>query len=107
MRHVSRVCGLLAAGVLFLAAQSGPEKVPLRRQISLDTGWRFVRQATPGSAVEWPYRDAWKPGYDASSWTRVFLPHSWDEVAQNPWVRAYFDAARTSPPGRDVAREAR
>jgi len=27
--------------------------------------------------------------------------------AQNPWVRAYFDAARTSPPGRDVAREAR
>jgi len=61
----------------------GPDK---REKINLNEGWRFERQVNPGSAVEWPFKEAWKPGFDDSSWSQVFLPHSWDQVAHNPWV---------------------
>ncbi|MEW5975822.1 MAG: glycoside hydrolase family 2 TIM barrel-domain containing protein [Acidobacteriota bacterium] len=59
---------------------------PLREQISLNSDWRFQRQVTPGSAVEWQFRGAWSPDYDDSQWSRIFLPHSWDQRAHNPWV---------------------
>jgi len=65
-----------------LAAESG-----LRREtLSLNDGWRFERQANPGSAVEWQFQDAWKLTYDDSQWSKVFLPHSWDQTAHTPWV---------------------
>lgn len=53
---------------------------------SLNEGWRFQRQANPGSGIEWQFRDAWLPGYDDSQWSHVFLPHSWDQTAHSPWV---------------------
>lgn len=59
---------------------------PLRQNVNLNENWRFHRQVSPGSAIEWPFRDAWKPVYDDSQWSKVFLPHSWDQVAHNPWV---------------------
>jgi beta-galactosidase len=70
------------------ADKAGATTSPLRCQVSLNQDWRFQRQITPGSAVEWQYRDAWKPEYDDSQWSRVFLPHSWDQTAHAPWVRA-------------------
>jgi beta-galactosidase len=58
----------------------------LRETLCLNEGWRFQRQIAPGSATEWQFQDAWKAGYDDSRWSKVFLPHSWDQVAHNPWV---------------------
>ncbi len=73
---------------IFLLSQvllaTGPGS--LRQTISLNKGWSFQRQVNPGSEVEWQFRDAWEPSYDDSRWSKVFLPHSWDEMAHNPWV---------------------
>ena len=73
---------LLAAVVLLIPAGAAP----LRQRLGLDSGWRFERQVAPDPAIEWPFRDAWTPAYDDSKWSRVFLPHSWDQSAHNPWV---------------------
>ena len=72
--------GLIPAVRIAAAVPAG------RREISLDRGWRFQRQVNAGSAIEWQFRDAWKPGYDDSAWSKVFLPHSWDQTAHGPWV---------------------
>ena len=71
--------GCLGSGVA--SAATGP-----RETVSLKTGWRFQRQATPGSGIEWDFRDAWKSDFDDSHWSRVFIPHSWDQTAHSPWV---------------------
>ena len=75
---------LVCAAVAF--SQPAATSKSLREQISLNEDWRFQRQVAPGSAVEWPFRDAWKPAFDDSGWSRVFLPHSWDQTAHNAWV---------------------
>ncbi|MGE5646990.1 MAG: glycoside hydrolase family 2 protein [Acidobacteriota bacterium] len=69
-----------------LAASAAPAAQTPRFTASLNEGWRFQRQANPGSAIEWQFRDAAKPGFDDSEWSRVFLPHSWDQSAHAPWV---------------------
>ena len=74
--------GFLGLGVA--SAATGP-----RETISLNTGWRFQRQTAPGSGVEWEFRDAWKPDFDDSHWSSVFIPHSWDQSAHSPWVARY------------------
>ncbi len=77
----------------------------------MNEGWRFQRQVNPGSEVEWQFRDASKPGYDDSQWSKVFLPHSWDQMAHNPWVttnhwrgigwyRKEFEVPAVAPGGR-------
>ncbi len=71
----------MVLAVALLGAGSSP-----RQTLSLNEGWRFQGQITPGSAIEWQFRDAWKPAFDDSGWSRVFLPHSWDQVTHNPWV---------------------
>ena len=71
-----------------LAGASLGAVIPPRQTLSLNEGWRFQKQINPGSAIEWQFRDAWKPTYDGSGWSRIFLPHSWDQVARNPWVTA-------------------
>jgi beta-galactosidase len=86
-KHISAPLPTLALAVAALcqpAATSGS----LRQRINLNEDWRFQRQVAPGSAVEWPFRDAWTSGFDDSGWSRVFLPHSWDQTAHNPWVAA-------------------
>ena len=71
--------------VLLLSAAASHAQA-LRQRISLNEDWRFQRQVAPGPAIEWQFRDAWKPDYDASEWSNVFLPHSWDQTAHNAWV---------------------
>ena len=68
------------------AAVWGAQTLPFRQPVSLNEEWRFQRQVAPGSAIEWQFQDAWKPGYDDSEWSAVFLPHSWDQTAGHPWV---------------------
>lgn len=75
---------IVAAGATWAAQVPKPSAV--RRTTSLNEGWRFQRQANPGSAIEWQFRDAWTPGFDDSQWSHVFLPHSWDQTAHTPWV---------------------
>ena len=58
----------------------------VRQKVCLNEDWRFERQVNPGSAVEWQFRNAWKPEFDDSGWSKVFLPHSWDQTAHMPWV---------------------
>jgi beta-galactosidase len=68
------------------AANSAATATALRQTLSLNTGWRFARQDNPGSGVESRFHDAWKPEYDDSEWSQVFVPHTWDKSAHNPWV---------------------
>jgi beta-galactosidase len=76
---------LFGIGVLLICAHvAGAAAV--RQKIDLNRDWRFRRQTAPGSATEWQFQDAWKPGYDDAAWSRVFLPHSWDQTAHTPWV---------------------
>src|ERR1035438_4330652 len=76
--------GMVAAGIT--RAAQVPEPPAVRRTTSLNEGWRFQRQANPGSAIEWQFRDAWTLGFDDSQWSHVVLPHSWDQTAHTPWV---------------------
>ena len=87
MRYALCACALAAVAALCPGAGTATAAGPLRRQISLNTDWRFERQVSPGSAVEWQFRDAFRPAYDAAGWARVFVPHSWDQVAHSPWPR--------------------
>jgi beta-galactosidase len=103
-------------GVIFVGvawAASATESPAVRVTTSLNEGWRFQRQVSPGSAVEWQFRDAAKPGYDDSWWSQTFLPHSWDQTAHTPWVsinhwrgvgwyRKTFAVPRLSPGSRVV-----
>jgi len=45
-----------------------------RERLSLDAGWRFSLGDAPG---------AYQPGFDATSWRRVDLPHDWS-IEQPP-----------------------
>ena len=58
----------------------------LRLRKSLNSGWLFKRQESPGAAVEPEFVGAEKPDYDDSSWTQVHLPHTWDATPDNPFT---------------------
>ena len=59
--------------------------------VPVNRDWRFLRQAAPGGAVEAQFVGAEKPGYDDSSWSSVWLPHSWDVGPDNPFTtRGHF-----------------
>ncbi len=63
----------------------------VRMTVPVNRNWRFMRQASPGSAVEALFIGAEKPGYDDSSWPSVWLPHSWDVSPDNPFsTRGHF-----------------
>jgi hypothetical protein len=47
----------------------------LQVRSSLNSGWLFKRQASPGPADEAVFTKAEQPGYDDTSWVRVSLPH--------------------------------
>src|SRR5690348_11030425 len=77
------------------AAQAGGQGGNVRRtgagprsSIDLNAGWRFKRQASPGSGTEPEFAGAEKPQYDDSSWTEVWLPHTWDATPDNPFATA-------------------
>lgn len=80
MKHLPHLVLAILLCCVALPAQA------LRQKISLNEDWQFQRQVEPGSAIEWQFRDAWKPDYDDSGWSKVFLPHSWDQTAHLPWV---------------------
>ena len=67
-----------------------PGKQPVgaspRLAIPLNEGWRFKRQASPGSATEPEFVGAEQMSYDDSSWTQVWLPHTWDATPDNPFA---------------------
>src|ERR1700691_3611665 len=76
--------------------------------VPVNRDWRFMRQAAPGGAVEAQFVGAEKPGYDDSSWSSVWLPHSWDVGPDNPfttrghfrgigWYRTRIDAPSAWP----------
>src|SRR5271157_340189 len=77
---------LLHLALAFLFSSAALHAQALRQKTSLNEDWQFQRQVAPGSAIEWQFRDAWMPDYDASGWSNVFLPHSWDQTAHLPWV---------------------
>ena len=62
-----------------------------RVTVPINRNWRFMRQASQGNAVEAGFIGAEKLGYDDSSWPSVWLPHSWDNTADNPFsTRGHF-----------------
>jgi beta-galactosidase len=78
----------------------------LRLRVQCNEGWKFKRQASPGSAVEAEFVGAERPNYNDSSWNRVWLPHTWDATPDNPfavtghfrgvgWYRRWFDVPQT------------
>jgi beta-galactosidase len=58
----------------------------LRFEHSLNEGWSFKRQASPGSATEAEFVGTEQPEYNDSSWTQVWLPHTWDATPDNPFL---------------------
>jgi beta-galactosidase len=70
------VCGSAAHA----ADRPGQE---LRTRVSLNKGWRFQRQTSPGATIEPQFLHAEQAGYDDSSWATVFLPHTWDATREN------------------------
>jgi beta-galactosidase len=58
----------------------------LRLRVPCNKGWRFKRQASPGSATEPELVGAERPNFDDSTWNQVWLPHTWDATADNPFA---------------------
>ncbi len=63
----------------------GTSSQELRVRTSVNPGWLFKRQASPGAADEVAFLKAEQPGYDDSSWEKITLPHTWDATSDNPF----------------------
>ncbi len=67
--------GVLLGWLLLLAVQLPGQvytpPVNQRADVSLDSGWRFIRQDVTG---------AQNVGFDDSSWTNLNLPHTWNNL---------------------------
>jgi beta-galactosidase len=63
----------------------GPDP-DLRLRIRWNEGWKFKRQASPGSGTEPEFVGAEQPGYNDAVWATVWLPHTWDASPDNPFV---------------------
>jgi beta-galactosidase len=91
----SSVAGVAVTGMKGLSASSadlggrnpaGEEASPGQRiTMSLNAGWRFKRQGTPGAGVEPEFMGAERPGYKDSTWESVVVPHTWDATPDNPF----------------------
>lgn len=57
-----------------------------RVTVSLNAGWRFKRQGTPGAGTEPEFVGAERSGYNDSGWETVVVPHTWDATADNPFA---------------------
>ncbi len=53
---------------------------------TLNTGWRFKRQGTPGAGIEPEFVGAERPGYNDSAWQNIVVPHTWDASPDNPFA---------------------
>lgn len=92
----SSVVGVAVAGVKALpanGAESGEDKSAgegpnseIRITKSLNAGWRFKRQGSPGSAIEPEFVGTERPDYADHAWEEVVLPHTWDASPDNPFV---------------------
>ena len=91
----SSVAGVAVTGMKGLrasGAEAGANMQPgneagsgVRITRSLNAGWRFKRQGTPGAGTEPEFVGAERPGYDDSVWQRVVVPHTWDATSDNPF----------------------
>ena len=70
-RNIHSKLILLVFVALSTAAQSYHPPVDARTDLSLDSGWRFIRQDAGG---------AQDPHFNDSSWTDVNLPHTWNNL---------------------------
>src|SRR5215469_5377327 len=75
----------------------------LRSRANWNEGWKFRRQASPGSGTEPEFMGAEQAGFADSAWQDIWLPHTWDATPDNPfatsghfhgvgWYRKRFDA---------------
>src|SRR5215510_4682071 len=69
-------CGLLVALSMFGLVSPGLGQIynppsTNRADISLDTGWRFIRQNVTNAETT---------GFDDSTWTPLDLPHTWNNL---------------------------
>lgn len=53
---------------------------------SLNVGWHFKRQGTPGAGTEAEFVGAERPGYKDGAWQNVVVPHTWDAGPDNPFA---------------------
>ncbi|TAM84263.1 MAG: DUF4982 domain-containing protein [Acidobacteria bacterium] len=91
----SSVAGVAVTGMKELRAsnadtgvdKSGREgaRPELRVSKSLNTGWRFKRQGSPGAGIEPEFVGAERPNYNDSAWETVVVPHAWDATPDNPF----------------------
>jgi beta-galactosidase len=84
---VTGIKGLRASGAEASASKSADDQVgpELRITTSLNAGWRFKRQGTPGAGIEPEFIGAERLGYDDSAWESVVVPHTWDATPDNPF----------------------
>jgi len=84
----SRMTGLRAhggetSGRNFSGDEAGAGE---RITVSLNAGWRFKRQGTPGAGIEPEFVGAERVGYNDSGWEAVVVPHTWDASPDNPFA---------------------
>ena len=92
----SSVAGVAASGIKGLRVQgaepistgsaSGETGSGYRIAESLNAGWRFQRQGTPGAGTEPEFVGAERPGYNDSAWQNIVVPHTWDAGPDNPFA---------------------
>ena len=87
LRSLTRtLCCVVAVTWIASAVPATHSSVDLRTRVSLNDGWQFKRQALPGAAGEPEFINAERPEYGDSSWSRVYLPHTWDVTPDNPFT---------------------
>lgn len=90
MAEAAAMAGLPALPVYLPPSKSAPaagnDFADLRATHSLNEGWRFRRQASPGSGTEPEFVGAEEPAYNDSSWNNIWLPHTWDATEDNPFA---------------------
>ncbi|HEV2248077.1 MAG TPA: glycoside hydrolase family 2 TIM barrel-domain containing protein [Terriglobia bacterium] len=57
----------------------------LRTTKSLNGGWSFKRQGSPGAGIEPEFVGAERPDYADRAWKTVVVPHTWDATPDNPF----------------------
>jgi beta-galactosidase len=79
----SRFTLLLLSGLITFSslAQNYQPPANVRKDLDLDSGWRFIRQDVPGA------QDA---SFDDSSWTDLSLPHTWNNLDGQDATKNYY-----------------
>ena len=76
MNLVAKMLGMLGIALLVMGCQS---HAPVREEraggprieMGLNEGWKFVREDAPGAE---------RVGFDDSTWQKVTLPHTWNNL---------------------------